>query len=747
MTASLGSQIGNNLPPDFQASQQEVRSEFGDGSSSLSDIEDKDPEQDELAGPATHEENGDQSYNNLENGIGIYSTANDSEAETERLEDSPHKVRTHKDVVLDSKTESRVYERSPSRSLPQTTADNDNDEVDDLSDVVSVVESTKSFLHTTSDHDSQTAATSLEGSAGDMQFPIVVDNKTNNKRKRSQLTDRDSNEDEDVEDHARKRTGSILAQKKEDANDDTLSAIVDPETLNPISNNLSDAESEGHDGQQRSVEGFNRNDEDGTDDEALGSGEHVEVSRSQLEQALQSKDSATNQVDQRPEQADDPGEDEAISNIHEPRVEDGEEPEDVADAEADEAEAAARNEEEQERRRAALDQLSDIERHFISFRERLHEERLAQLEREEAMLKSDSPTHPIYLEMMQSVDARRDQKLRIEARLTEYRLESIQREAVGKRTQILAQFYQEVREIREKKLEELGKQWYDIQHDRRGYGSHIEDFTIKFPTKRSKQVMHHNAFTKEVSLLAGISKYVGFPAAPAMSAATQTEIDQDLERMGALQQKRHAHHRPQQALPIQDFVAVRAAVSASSFKPAEEQFIEQTPWANPQHPSHAHLIQRQASAHQAARNSSPFSMPDVNKARRPSHQHLSGMPLSGTFSAANPATGPSNGSSIYMSGGRISPLNPFSNAGQSQKIAAPSSDNRQNSISPQQTRDSTGYDDQQRPERPADISQEPDEILISRTESNRGQEPQLPLAYLNGVTVKREQSAATAGRF
>lgn len=151
------------------------------------------------------------------------------------------------------------------------------------------------------------------------------------------------------------------------------------------------------------------------------------------------------------------------------------------------------------------------------------------------MLRADSPTHPIYLEMMQSIDARRDQKLSIEANLTKFRLESIQREAVGQRSQIFAQFYQEVRDLREKRLEALGRQWYDIQHDRRGYGSHVEDFSFKFPTKRSRQIMNHNAFTKEVSLLAGISKYVGFPAAPTMSAATPMEIEQDLATMGVSQ--------------------------------------------------------------------------------------------------------------------------------------------------------------------------------------------------------------------
>jgi hypothetical protein len=162
---------------------------------------------------------------------------------------------------------------------------------------------------------------------------------------------------------------------------------------------------------------------------------------------------------------------------------------------------------------------------------RLYEDRLAQLDAEEAMLRQDKPIHPDYLAMLQCVDARRDEKLRVEARLMELRLETLQRSAVGKRSQILAQFYQDVREIRERKLEALGKQWYEIQHDRRGYGSNVEDYAIRFPARKSQQVMHQLAYNTEVSILSGVAKFVGFPAAPPMAAATAAESDLDFEKI------------------------------------------------------------------------------------------------------------------------------------------------------------------------------------------------------------------------
>lgn len=82
---------------------------------------------------------------------------------------------------------------------------------------------------------------------------------------------------------------------------------------------------------------------------------------------------------------------------------------------------------------------------------------------------------------------------------------------------------------------------------------------------------------------------------------------------------------------MQDIAAIRAAASAAALNPAEEQFIEQTPWANPKHPSHAHLLQRQA-GHQGNRNSSPFGMVAAQQSRKHSGPAPGGLPVSGTFS-------------------------------------------------------------------------------------------------------------------
>lgn len=117
-------------------------------------------------------------------------------------------------------------------------------------------------------------------------------------------------------------------------------------------------------------------------------------------------------------------------------------------------------------------------------------------------------------------------------RRADYTRETIEKSAVGKRAQILSQFYQEVREIREQKLELLGKQWYEIQHDRRAHGSSVDDYALRYNTKKEDQVRDQYAYNLEVSVLSGIAKYRGFPAAPAMAPATSTELEDDFKKMG-----------------------------------------------------------------------------------------------------------------------------------------------------------------------------------------------------------------------
>ncbi|KFZ15751.1 hypothetical protein V501_02579 [Pseudogymnoascus sp. VKM F-4519 (FW-2642)] len=742
MSVAIESQGDLPLPDNLQHAE-DAQSDLGDGSSSLSDIEqdvDQDDGQDDLDDDMESNEASEEEDDEEEE------EENDSEAETERLDVSPDKNRTHKDVVLNSHTESHTFERAPSNLHGQYGAEDDEEEESDeednppgdvSDDELSLPDSPKTAAEeeavADAADDAAAATAQLEESIAQPKDIMHAFDLTNKKRKRSQLLDVDSADATDTGEPLRKRTGSVQPPGDDFAVDDNASARGDEDTPNPVSGDLSDVESV--DGQEEDEEAGHPDEKEKLHiDEELE--ERVEAAE-QLRTSKRRRKSAVNGKEIAADEANEPTDKHAVKAVSD----EGEE--DHAEVEADDAEAALRDEEEQERKRIALEQLTDIERHFSSFRDRLHEDRLAKLNHEEWMLKQDPPIHPEYLAMMHCIDARRDEKLRIEMRRADYTRETIEKSAVGKRAQILSQFYQEVREIREQKLELLGKQWYEIQHDRRAHGSSVDDYALRYNTKKEDQVRDQYAYNLEVSVLSGIAKYRGFPAAPAMAPATSTELEDDFKKMGKSSQKQ-PQQRAQPSLPLQDIAAIRAAASAAALKPAEEQFIESTPWANPQHPSHVHLLQRQSPAQQGPRTGSPFSMAVGGQPRRQTHQQAGGLPVSGTFSGVSQPQ-----SNNFAAGAGRGQIGTFNNAPQPQKMGPSPLGSRRPSMLLEQSRLPAAVNEQPKPhENRQNVEPGPEASHPPLISPPRPQEPLHEFSYEGGVGVKREQPATvTNGRF
>lgn len=158
---------------------------------------------------------------------------------------------------------------------------------------------------------------------------------------------------------------------------------------------------------------------------------------------------------------------------------------------------------------------------------RLYKDRLERLEEEEQSLLASEPTHPEYLNMKQCLDDRLEQKLREINNEHEYRLKAHERRSVAQRAQIWGQYYQAVREKRERTLEALNKEWYDIQTARRSAHS-LQDCGLLYPKDPAQRVRNAIAYNTEVSALATIAKYEGFPAGPEMTGATPSELEDDI---------------------------------------------------------------------------------------------------------------------------------------------------------------------------------------------------------------------------
>lgn len=147
------------------------------------------------------------------------------------------------------------------------------------------------------------------------------------------------------------------------------------------------------------------------------------------------------------------------------------------------------------------------------------------------MLTGDNPTHPEYLAMMQCIDARRDERQRVIDLEYQFNMDTTKRWAVARRAQIHGQYFQSIRQSREDILEDLGRQWYQIQQQRRKHANNIPDFGIRFPMSKPQRVRNAIAYNKEVSILSGVAKHEGFPAAPQINGASVGEMDEDLEEI------------------------------------------------------------------------------------------------------------------------------------------------------------------------------------------------------------------------
>jgi hypothetical protein len=162
---------------------------------------------------------------------------------------------------------------------------------------------------------------------------------------------------------------------------------------------------------------------------------------------------------------------------------------------------------------------------------RLCDEQILQLERELEMLKQPNCTHPEYTAMIKCVDDRRADKIAYETKLLDYKQKNLEIITAAERHQMHSQYFQTVRHVREDILEECNQRVFELQRGRRQLGCDETEYMVRLPEKRSDQIRHQTAYNLEVSILSGVAKYVGFPAAPDISAARPNEIDDDLRAM------------------------------------------------------------------------------------------------------------------------------------------------------------------------------------------------------------------------
>lgn len=207
-------------------------------------------------------------------------------------------------------------------------------------------------------------------------------------------------------------------------------------------------------------------------------------------------------------------------------------PGDAADAEEEPSADAPKSDEEIKQKGEASLSFEDLAKQFTAFREGLVNERLASIEQELQMLQQADCTHPEYMRQVVCIDERQAKQVREANAYHRYKMQALRERTLGERAQRHSQYFQTVREAREETLYALGEDWYSIQKERRQqHQDQDEHFLYKFPTKKSAQIRQQAKYNQEVSVLSGVAKYVGFPAAPEMGGVEGGSLEDDFKAM------------------------------------------------------------------------------------------------------------------------------------------------------------------------------------------------------------------------
>ncbi|KAF2400528.1 hypothetical protein EJ06DRAFT_556826 [Trichodelitschia bisporula] len=229
------------------------------------------------------------------------------------------------------------------------------------------------------------------------------------------------------------------------------------------------------------------------------------------------------------------------------------------------------------KKKTAIAVLSGIEKEFVAFREKHLNEQLRQITHELDMLRQPNCTHPDFLAQLECLNIRRDEKVHHEEVLRKYQMQARVNKTVAERCQLHSQYFQTVRELKDKALEKAYRDLYALQRDRRNWGTDELNCTYLYNNNRQQLLQQQAAYNLEVSILSGIAKHIGFPAAPEIRGLDPHDLDDDWQAMGL-------PVRTPQAQP-----RFTGYIQPEPDRIAEERFLEQTPWANPNHPVHSQM--------------------------------------------------------------------------------------------------------------------------------------------------------------
>jgi hypothetical protein len=198
--------------PPPASTRQAQDNEDSNVSSPLSDVEDKDAENEEIDSINAAKQIGGNDAQDSDSNL---SDANDTEADTERLYDTPQTQR-QKDIVLEKFNSGSVFDRTPNKSRKSIAIDGGEATAEDQAS--SDLEDQESDIEMASSQGDPDESPSKPAKSSNTSSNEALTSKTEGrKRKRSPGADQS-----DPDQPLRKRTASVGAGEQEQQDDDTI---------------------------------------------------------------------------------------------------------------------------------------------------------------------------------------------------------------------------------------------------------------------------------------------------------------------------------------------------------------------------------------------------------------------------------------------------------------------------------------------------------------------------------------------
>ncbi|BFZ62151.1 hypothetical protein YB2330_003233 [Saitoella coloradoensis] len=195
----------------------------------------------------------------------------------------------------------------------------------------------------------------------------------------------------------------------------------------------------------------------------------------------------------------------------------------AVEEEADDERAQTRNE--------ARDLLTELETKFAKLRDQLFKETLSDLDKDIEMV--NDGTHPELVLQMELIADNRAKRLKLADATKRFCIQNIRNEHDAMEYHARMQFIQEKAKLRQSMITEISAKWFQVHRERRVLDMPVPEFGYQVPDRRSTQLKQRRAYDLEVMILTGLKKYIGFPAAPDVSGATNEEAMSDVDAIRA----------------------------------------------------------------------------------------------------------------------------------------------------------------------------------------------------------------------